>query len=213
MDEGGDEEFEEDGEFDEDEEYLEDGEDGEFEEGEDDAELDAGDLATTEWVELGVVKRPQGVRGGLRMLVETDWPSQRMKAGRKLYLRPPAPTGLLARGQPPAPPPLTFTVKSASFVTSRKDGLFYCLNLREVTDMEGAQALAGHVVLIPATARQQLTDPDEFYAQVPYHRRPDAAAHRLLLVSSLRIRLRIISLRWIGTPKLATLRFSVLSPP
>ncbi|EFN54123.1 hypothetical protein CHLNCDRAFT_25138 [Chlorella variabilis] len=95
-----------------------------------------------EWVEVGRIGPPHGVRGEMKVQALTDFPEDRLAtAGPRcacwLAQRSPSPWALQV----------------------------WLVKLAEVESPEEAALLRGHTLLIPASARQSLEDEDEFYVQ------------------------------------------------
>jgi 16S rRNA processing protein RimM len=98
-----------------------------------------------ELVAVGRVGPPRGVRGDVFVEPWTDDPDTRFAAGAQL------------RTEPAESGPL---VVEASSSASGK----LVVHFAGVDDRENAQALRGTRLVVPATARPPIEDPDEFYA-------------------------------------------------
>ena len=112
------------------------------------------------WVTVGVIVRPFGIRGELKVRSETDFPEVRFQPGARLHwwLPPkpepddaePAPT----RKRPPrTQPPQACVVKSA-----RWHGEHLVLELEGVDTRDQAEALRGAWLLIPPEERMPLEE-------------------------------------------------------
>jgi 16S rRNA processing protein RimM len=112
------------------------------------------------WVTVGVVVRPFGIRGELKVRSETDFPEVRFQPGARLHwwLPPkpepddaePAPT----RKRPPrTQPPQACVVKSA-----RWHGEHLVIQLEGIDTRDQAEALRGAWLLIPPEERMPLEE-------------------------------------------------------
>jgi len=100
--------------------------------------------AGNDLVAVGRVGRPRGVRGATFVEPWTDDPDERFAAGTVL------------RTEPAGAGPLTITSSSTS-------GGKLVVQFESVDDREAAEALRGVRLLLPASARPVLDDPDDFY--------------------------------------------------
>jgi 16S rRNA processing protein RimM len=112
------------------------------------------------WVTVGVIVRPFGIRGELKVRSETDFPEVRFQPGARLHwwLPPkpepddaePAPT----RKRPPrTQPPQACVVKSA-----RWHGEHLVIQLEGIDTRDQAEALRGAWLLIPPEERMPLEE-------------------------------------------------------
>eukprot|EP00197_Chlamydomonas_leiostraca_P004991 CAMPEP_0202870958 /NCGR_PEP_ID=MMETSP1391-20130828/17329_1 /ASSEMBLY_ACC=CAM_ASM_000867 /TAXON_ID=1034604 /ORGANISM="Chlamydomonas leiostraca, Strain SAG 11-49" /LENGTH=180 /DNA_ID=CAMNT_0049551649 /DNA_START=125 /DNA_END=663 /DNA_ORIENTATION=- len=122
-----------------------------------------------EFVQVGRVAGAFGVRGEVRVEISTDSPKQRYgKKGNTLYLRAPAPEGLLARMQQGGAKEqgmLKVTTVSAKVQVLGKGVEAWLVTLQEITDRTQAEALLDYTIWFPSAAREALRDPDEFWVQ------------------------------------------------
>jgi 16S rRNA processing protein RimM len=105
-----------------------------------------------EWIEVGRVSRPHGVRGEVRVLPSSDNP-ERFAPASVFYARPDRP-GV-------AGPRLREQVR-LTITTVRGCEDFPIVGFREVADRDAAEALVGHVLEIRSNQLPEL-DEDEFY--------------------------------------------------
>lgn len=89
----------------------------------------------SEYLIVGRIRRPHGVRGELLIAVDTDRPKAAFKRGRTLYLAD-------SRGEPTG---RRFEIQNLRPTTGGA-----ILNLTGVASREDAEALRGHSLLIPA---------------------------------------------------------------
>lgn len=121
------------------------------------------------WVTVGVVARPFGMRGEMRVRVETDFPERFQPGARLFWWLPPAP-------QPPpstepeetAPPrkgkkpPRTMQPQECYIKSVRWQGNQLILTLEGIETREQAERLRGAWLLIPPEERMPLEE-DEYY--------------------------------------------------
>lgn len=98
----------------------------------------------TDMVVVARIGRPQGVNGEVTVELRTDAPQERLAAGSTLLTDPPE------RG------PLRIEA-------SRQHGSAWVLSLEGIADRPGAETLRNTLLLVPAGARPQLDQVDEFY--------------------------------------------------
>ncbi len=100
-----------------------------------------------EWVEIGRIVAPQGIKGELRVYPSSDFPERFVEPGQRWLKR--------LRSLTPEP---------VQLVRGRyMDGKgLYVVQLAGVDSREGAEALRDAVLLVPVGDRPRL-DPDEFY--------------------------------------------------
>lgn len=103
--------------------------------------------APEEWIEIGRIVAPQGIKGEVRVYPSSDFPERFMEPGQRWLKRPrsltPEPVELL-RGR-------------------HIDGKgLYVVQIAGVESREGAEALRDAVLMVPASDRPHL-DPGEFY--------------------------------------------------
>jgi 16S rRNA processing protein RimM len=100
-----------------------------------------------DWVEIGRIVAPQGVKGEVRVYPSSDFPERFLDPGQRWLKRP--------RSLTPEPVDLV----RGRYVEGK--GL-YVLQLAGVSDRDGAEALRDAVLLVPAGDRPALEE-DEFY--------------------------------------------------
>ncbi|QQE65173.1 ribosome maturation factor RimM [Leptolyngbya sp. BL0902] len=105
-------------------------------------------MADTDWIEIGRIVAPQGVRGEVRVYPSSDFPERFLDPGARWIQYP----------QRPNPEPVTL-VKGRSM-----DGKgLYVIQLDGIDDRTQAEALRGCALLVPAADRPDL-EAGEFYA-------------------------------------------------
>ena len=116
------------------------------------------------WVTVGVVVRPFGIRGELKVRLETDFPEARFQPGARLHW------WLPPRHEPditdPAPtrkrPPRTQQPKECFVKHARWHGEHLVIELEGIETRDQAEALRGAWLLIPPEERMPLEE-DEYY--------------------------------------------------
>ncbi|MFQ4137732.1 ribosome maturation factor RimM [Nodosilinea sp. PGN35] len=100
-----------------------------------------------DWVEIGRIVAPQGVKGEVRIYPSSDFPERFLEPGERWLRRS-----------------RSLTPEAVELVRGRYvDGKgLYVVQLGGVTSRDEAEALRDAVLLVPAGDRPQL-DPDEFY--------------------------------------------------
>jgi len=120
------------------------------------------------WVTIGVVVRPLGTKGELKVRPETAFPQERFRPGARLYWwRPPAPkpstpaepAPLTPRGKKPprTTPPQECTVEAV-----RPHGNWLRVKLQGIDTRQQAEQLHGAWLMIPPDERMPLPE-DEYY--------------------------------------------------
>ncbi len=108
-------------------------------------------MARPEWIEVGRIKRPHGVRGEVRVASSTDNP-ERFVVGAVLYARPAQPGLLEAAGER--------TLLRIAGVRGLPGEPIVAF--AEVDDRDRAGALRGHVLEVPGSELPQLAE-GEYY--------------------------------------------------
>jgi len=108
-------------------------------------------MSRPEWIEVGRIVRPHGVRGEVRISPESDNP-ERFAPGAVLHARPDRP-GLTVH----VSERICLTIE-----TIRGDDEFPIVAFREIDDRQQAKALRGFVLEIPADMLPELEE-NEFY--------------------------------------------------
>lgn len=100
-----------------------------------------------DWVEIGRIVAPQGVKGEVRVYPSSDFPERFLEPGERWLKRP-----------------RSLTPETVELVRGRPiDGKgLYVVQLAGVNSRDDAEALRDAVLLVPAGDRPQLDD-DEFY--------------------------------------------------
>lgn len=104
-------------------------------------------MTPEDWVEIGRIVAPQGVKGEVRVYPSSDFPERFLEPGERWLKRPRSPT------------PETVELVRGRHIDGK--GL-YVLQIRGIDSRDAADALRDAVLLVPAGDRPQL-DPDEFY--------------------------------------------------
>ncbi len=105
-------------------------------------------MADTDWIEIGRIVAPQGVRGEVRIYPSSDFPERFLDPGPRWLKRP----------QRPEPEAITL-LRGRSL-----DGKgLYIVKLEGIDDRTQAEALRGCALLVPAEDRPDLEE-GEFYA-------------------------------------------------
>jgi 16S rRNA processing protein RimM len=103
-----------------------------------------------ELVAVGRIGRAHGLRGEVSVIPWTDTPDERFVVGVTLVVGD-GKGGVL----PDAP---TLVIETARVHSGR-----WLLGFHDVVDRNGAEALQGRTLMLPAVARPAIADPDEFY--------------------------------------------------
>lgn len=147
----------------EEEEEVEDFEEETSSDEDDDTDGD-NSIASTDpsnWVEVGVIGPPHGVRGEFKMQPLTDFPEERLgEPGPRWLQAPPPKFGKFTSRSPPEPMDLAW-----GRTTIYKGRELWIVKLEGIDSPEEAQLVRGHVLLIPSATRDPLDDEDEFYVQ------------------------------------------------
>lgn len=121
-----------------------------------------------QWVTVGVLTRPYGMRGEMRVRLETDFP-ERFQAGARLYWWiPPTPEDEQSEATEPFPkrrqkkPPRTPKPQECYIEYARWQGNTLILKLRGVDTIHQAEALRGAWLMIPPEERMPLGE-NEYY--------------------------------------------------
>ncbi len=104
-------------------------------------------MTPEDWVEIGRIVAPQGVKGEVRVYPSSDFPERFLEPGERWLKRP-----------------RSLTPETVELVRGRHiDGKgLYVVQIAGVNSRDAAEALRDAVLLVPAGDRPQL-DPDEFY--------------------------------------------------
>lgn len=107
----------------------------------------ASNTTSEDWVEIGRIVAPQGVKGEMRVYPSSDFPERFLEPGERWLKRP-----------------RSLTPETVELVRGRHiDGKgLYVVQLAGVNSRDAAEALRDAVLLVPAGDRPQI-DPDEFY--------------------------------------------------
>jgi 16S rRNA processing protein RimM len=107
------------------------------------------------WVTVGVIVRPFGIRGELKVRSETDFPEVRFQPGARLHWwLPPKPEPAPTRKRPPRTQlPQACVVKGA-----RWHGEHLVIQLEGIDTRDQAEALRGAWLLIPPEERMPLEE-------------------------------------------------------
>ncbi len=105
------------------------------------------DMTDTEWMEIGHIVAPQGLKGEVRVYPRSDFPERFLQPGPR-WLR-----------YPNRPTPEPVTLVRGRFMAGK--GL-YVLKLEGIDDCDRAETLRHCALLVPASDRPEL-EPGEFY--------------------------------------------------
>ena len=105
-------------------------------------------MTDTDWLEIGRIVAPQGVRGEIRIYPSSDFPERFLEPGPRWLQRP--------QGNTPEP----ITLVQGRYLEGK--GL-YVVKLDGIDDRTQAETLRGCALLVPAADRPVLED-GEFYA-------------------------------------------------
>ena len=105
-------------------------------------------MTDTDWLEIGRIVAPQGVRGEIRIYPSSDFPERFLEPGPRWLQRP--------QGNQPEP----ITLVQGRYLEGK--GL-YVVKLDGIDDRTQAETLRGCALLVPAEDRPDLED-GEFYA-------------------------------------------------
>jgi len=112
------------------------------------------------WVTVGVVVRPFGIRGELKVRLETDFPEVRFQPGARLHWwLPPPPEPADAEPVPARKrPPRTRSPQACVVKSARWHGEHLVVALEGVYTRDQAEALRGAWLLIPPEERMPLEE-------------------------------------------------------
>jgi 16S rRNA processing protein RimM len=104
-------------------------------------------ITPDDWIEIGRIVAPQGIKGEVRVYPSSDFPERFLEPGERWLKRP-----------------RSLTPELVELVRGRHiDGKgLYVVQIAGVDSRDGAEALRDAVLLVPAGDRPAL-DPDEFY--------------------------------------------------
>jgi 16S rRNA processing protein RimM len=100
-----------------------------------------------DWIEIGKIVAPQGLKGELRVYPSSDFPERFLEPGQR-WLR-----------SPQAPTPNPVRLMSGRYVDGK---MLYVIRLEGIDTRDQAEALRNHVLVVPESDRLPLDD-DEFH--------------------------------------------------
>ncbi|NEP49399.1 MAG: ribosome maturation factor RimM [Moorea sp. SIO3C2] len=109
-------------------------------------------MTNDDWLEIGRIVSPHGLKGELRVYPSSDFPERFEEPGQR-WLKPPLPPS--EEDYPPQPLELLW----GRFVPAK--GL-YVVQLKGVDNRDQAEALRGYQLLVPASDRPELEE-DEYH--------------------------------------------------
>lgn len=109
-------------------------------------------MSRPEWIEVGRISRPHGVRGEVRIITDSDNP-ERFSPGAVLHARP----SRMGLAGPRLPEQVRLTI-----VSFRGGEEFPIVAFAEVPDRDAAEALRGYVLEVRSSQLPELDD-GEFY--------------------------------------------------
>ncbi|KAL4859239.1 Ribosome maturation factor RimM [Chlorella vulgaris] len=113
-----------------------------------------------EWVEVGKIGPPHGVRGEMKVQPLTDFPEDRLGTPGPRWIQAPAPK----MGRRQAAELEEVELEWGRSMISKGNEV-WLVKLEDIESPEEAALLRGHMLLVPASARPPLDDDDEFYVQ------------------------------------------------
>ncbi|GMH39685.1 hypothetical protein BSKO_07583 [Bryopsis sp. KO-2023] len=116
--------------------------------------------ADTEWVSVGVIGPPHGVKGEMKVKPTTDFPGDRLGTPGERWLQAPS---MPLRRRAKEKIPVSAHLKKG-YAAYYKGHHLWVVALKGVDTREKANALRGHSILIPAHSRDELQE-DDFYVQ------------------------------------------------
>lgn len=122
---------------------------------------DTSDITDGEWVEVGVVGPPHGVRGEFKCQPLTDFPEERLGEPGPRWLQAPVPK-IASLAAPSEPAPVELEWGRTTIFKGRE---LWIVKLEGIDSPEEAELYRNHLLLIPAADREPLDDEDEFYVQ------------------------------------------------
>jgi len=114
-----------------------------------------------QWVTVGVVVRPFGIRGELKVRLETDFPERFYPGARLYWWLPPKPEPPEAEAlRPPhrKKPPRTMKPQECFVKSARWHGEYLVLTLEGVETRDHAEQLRGAWLMIPPEERMPLEE-------------------------------------------------------
>ncbi|MEA5510670.1 ribosome maturation factor RimM [Crocosphaera sp. UHCC 0190] len=99
------------------------------------------------WLEIGKIVAPQGLKGELKVLPSTDFPERFEEPGKRWLQSP--------KGLSPEPVDLI----SGRYIPGKN---LYVIRLKGIKNIDQAELLRGHKLLVPSSDRPQLKD-DEYH--------------------------------------------------
>lgn len=125
------------------------------------------------WVTVGVIVRPFGIKGELKVRLETEFPEERFRPGARLYWwRPPTQEPEPKQESedlwaPPSPrrvksPPRTTPPQECIIESVRPHGGWFLIKLVGIDTLQQAEQMHGAWLMIPPEERMPLPE-DEYY--------------------------------------------------
>lgn len=119
------------------------------------------DVDETDWIEVGIVGPPHGIRGEFKVQPLTDFPEARLGEPGLRWLQAPQPR-MMVSVDAPLPQAVEIEWGRSSLSKGRE---VWLVKLAGINTPEDAAQMRGHRLLIPSRARPPLEDEDEFYVQ------------------------------------------------
>lgn len=101
----------------------------------------------TDWLKIGKIVAPQGLKGEVRIYPDSDFPERFLQPGER-WIR-----------KNPQDDPRAMTLVRGRYIESKN---LYVVKFQEIVTRQDAEALRGHQLLVDACDRPQLAD-GEFY--------------------------------------------------
>ncbi|MBE3549719.1 MAG: 16S rRNA processing protein RimM [Brockia lithotrophica] len=124
------------------------------------------------YARVGRIVAPHGIRGEVRVLPSTDFPAERFRPGRTLYL-----------AGPQASNPDASDLRPLEVVRARTSGAVYLLAFRGIGDRNAAEALRGRDLYVRRAERSALPEGTYYVDEVVGLRVLDEAGREIGVVS------------------------------
>lgn len=119
----------------------------------------------SQYIEIGIVGPPHGVKGEFKVQSLTDWPEDRLGQKGTRYLRAPESTFHMARLKNSSSASIEKVTLMRGRASVYKGREVWIVKLKGINTPEEAQAIHGHTLLVHESVRDELHNDDEFYVQ------------------------------------------------
>jgi 16S rRNA processing protein RimM len=116
-----------------------------------------------EYIEIGIVGPPHGVKGEFKVQSLTDWPEERLGQKGTRYLKAPESTFHMARLKPSQGIEKVTLMRGKASVYKGRE--VWIVKIKGINSPEEAQAIRGYTLMVHESVRDDLDDEDEFYVQ------------------------------------------------